>query len=366
MIIDDGHPASLILYPASCILHPASRNIHCNISKNPASIAHQKGLNLSKSYGMKRSCIFLLVLLMAGLISFSGYARNYGDHKHHSCNDSTRFEMRGVTVKKIGKDSMVVYVRTKEMTKMNNWCDFPPHFFSRKGKYNGHWAGVELGINGYVNSNFNMNFDPKYPYMNMNTARSMVVNLNPFEFNVNLAKNKLGFTSGLGFQLSNYYFTGNYVMIPDSAQLVAYKVRDANNNPVSLKQDKLFVCYLNVPLLFEYQTNPKRNVRSFHVSLGVIGGVRLCSYSKQKYNSIDQTYYLVDNNGSRLASYYVGDNVVRSYGPYHLSPFKFDASFRIGWSFLNLFATYALTPMFQNNQGPVLYPWTVGITLLGW
>ncbi|MEI7492052.1 MAG: hypothetical protein WCK92_11680 [Bacteroidota bacterium] len=315
---------------------------------------------------MKRPGIYLLVLMLAGLISVSGYAQDKKEHKHHSCSDSSKFEMQGVTIKRIGKDSMVVYVRTKEFTKeMTNWREFPPCPFARKGKYNGHWAGVELGINGYVNSNFNMNFDPKYPYMNMNTARSMVVNLNPFEFNVNLVKNKLGFTSGLGFQLSNYYFTGNYVMIPDSSQLVAYKVKDGNNNYVGLKQDKLFVSYLNIPLLLEFQTNAKRKLNSFHVSVGVIGGVRLCSYSKQKYNSIDQTYYLVDDKGNRLASYYVGDNVVRSHGAYHLSPFKLDASFRIGWSFLNLFATYSLTPMFQDNQGPKLFPWTVGITLLG-
>jgi len=312
---------------------------------------------------MKHSCIFLSVLLMMLLTSLSGYSQDKQDNKHKSCNDSAKVEMEGVTIKKIGKDSMVVYVRTREMKR---WDEFPPNPFRRKGKFNGHWAGVELGINGYVNDKFNMNFNPQCPYMNMNTARSMVVNLNPFEFNVNLAKNKLGFTSGLGFQLSNYYFTESYVMIPDSSQLVAYKVKDGNNNYISLKQDKLFVSYLTIPLLFEYQTNPKRNLKSFHVSLGVIGGVRICSYSKQIYNSIDQTYYLVDANGSRVASYYVDNNVVRSYGAYHLSPFKLDASFRIGWSFLNLFSTYSLTPMFQNNQGPVLYPWTVGITLLGW
>lgn len=309
---------------------------------------------------MKRSGIILFVMLMTGLIAFPAYSQD--SHKHHSSGDSTTFGMQGVTIRKIGKDSMVVYVSKKEI---RNWHEWPPRLFSKKGKYNGHWAGVELGINGYVNQDFNMNFDPKYPYMNMNTARSMVVNLNPFEFNVNISKNKFGFTSGLGFQLSNYYFTGSYVMIPDSSQLVAYKVKDGYGNYVGLKQDKLFVSYLNIPLLFEFQTNPKRNLKSFHVSLGVIAGVRLCSYSKQKYNSIDQTYYLVDDKGARVASYYVSDNVVRSHGPYHLNPFKLDASFRIGWSFLNLFATYSLTPMFQDNQGPKLYPWTVGITLLG-
>ncbi|MEI6885444.1 MAG: outer membrane beta-barrel protein [Bacteroidota bacterium] len=309
---------------------------------------------------MKQSGIIFFVLLLAGMISFPAYSQD--KHKHHSCSDSTSFGMQGVTIRKIGKDSMVVYVSKKEIT---NWHEWPPRLFSKKGKYNGHWAGVELGINGYVNDKFNMNFDPEYAYMNMNTARSMVVNLNPFEFNVNIAKNKFGFTSGLGFQLSNYYFTGSYVMIPDSSQLVAYKIKDGNGNYVGLKQDKLFVSYLNIPLLFEFQTNPKRNLKSFHVSVGVIGGVRICSYTKQKYNSIDQTYYLVDDKGARVASYYVGDNVVRSHGAYHLSPFKLDASFRIGWSFLNLFATYSLTPMFQDNQGPKLYPWAVGITLLG-
>ena len=311
---------------------------------------------------MKKSFVLLLFLLMAGMASLSLYAQDSKEKKHYSCSDSSQFSLPGVTVRKIGKDSMIVYVRMKEMPK---WKDFPPRIFSRKGKYNGHWAGVELGINGYVNDRFNMNFDPQYPYMNMNTARSLMVNLNPFEFNVNLVKNKFGFTSGLGFQLSNYYFTGSYVMIPDSSRLVAYKVKDGDGNYVGLKQDKLFVCYLNIPLLFEFQTNPKRNMKSFHVSVGVIGGVRLGSYSKQKYNSIGQTNYLVDDKGNRVASYYVGNNVVLSRGAYHLSPFKLDASFRIGWSFLNLFATYALTPMFQDNQGPKLYPGSVGITLMG-
>jgi hypothetical protein len=312
---------------------------------------------------MKRLLRSLIIILLPVLLALKVYAGDENGHLRHSCPDTSIIQMHGVTVKKIGKDSLVVYVRTKEMMK---WSEMPPNPFCRKGKFNGHWAGVEIGINGYVNENFNMNFNPKYPYMNMNTARSMMVNLNPFEFNVNIYKNKIGFTSGLGFQLSNYYFTGNYVMIKDSAQLTAFRVKDANNNWVSLKQNKLFICYLNVPLFFEFQTNSKRKLNSFHVTLGAIGGVRIGSYDKQIYSNTDQTYYLADNSGTRIASYYVDNKVVRTYGAYHLSPFKLDAAFRIGWSFLNLFATYSLTPMFQNGQGPIVYPWTVGITLLGW
>lgn len=244
-----------------------------------------------------------------------------------------------------------------------NMSDFP--FCNHKNKFNGHWAGFELGFGGYLTPDFDMNFKGT-PYMNMNTARSLTVNFNLVEFNVNIANNKFGFTSGLGFQTSNYYFTDNYVMLPDSASIVAYKVQDAQGNPVSMKVNKMVVSYLNVPLLFEYQTNRYRRLNSFHVALGVIAGVRIGSYTKQEYDNKEETYSLVDNSGNKVATFDVERYTVRDRGSYHLSPFKVDAAFRVGWSHLNIFATYSLTQMFQKDQGPELYPFTVGLSLLGW
>ncbi len=245
-----------------------------------------------------------------------------------------------------------------------DWNDFP--FCKKHKKYNGHWAGIELGFNGYETSDFNMNFYPEYPYMNINTARSLTVNINPFELNVNLAKNHFGFTTGIGFQICNYFFTNNYVMLQDSNALVAYRVEDASGNLVSLRTNKMVESFITLPLLFEYQTNRFRRANSFHVSLGVILGARIGSYTKQVYDNKNQTYFLIDDQGNRVASYTVEKYLVRDRGAYHLSPFKVDAAFRIGWSHLNLFATYSVTRMFQENQGPELYPWTVGLTLLGW
>ena len=242
--------------------------------------------------------------------------------------------------------------------------EFP--FCKNKKKYNGHWAGIELGISGYVTPEFNMNFNPSYPYLNMNTARSLTVNLNPFELNVNLCKNHIGFTTGLGLQVSNYYFTNNYVMLKDSLALVAYKVQDLQGNPVTMKVNKMVISYLNVPLFFEYQTNRYRRLNSFHITLGVVAGVRIGSYTKQVYNNKEESYFLVDETGHRVATFDVNHYTVRDRGAYHLNPFKLDAAFRIGWSHLNLFGTYSLTRMFQKNQGPELYPFTIGITLLGW
>ena len=261
-------------------------------------------------------------------------------------------------------DSAYWYDWAETMSEFN--FDYIPYFKKKhKSKYNGHWAGVDLGISGYVNSDFSMNFEPA-DYLNMNTARSLMVNLNPFELNVNLYKKHIGFTSGIGFQFNNYFFTDNYILIEDSTSVAGFRVKDSDGNPVNLEKNKLTVSWLNLPLLFEYQTNPYRRINSFHVTFGVIAGVRIGTYTKQKYYDEEETYYLVDDKGNEISSYYIEHHKVHDHGAFHLAPFKVDAALRFGWSHLNFFTTYSLTKMFLDNQGPVVYPYTVGITLLGW
>jgi hypothetical protein len=298
--------------------------------------------------------ILKATVLFALLLTFSLNTNAKDEERHHKHKHSWPMPMG---------DSATMEEFSCAMDNFS-MSEFP--FCHKKNKYNGHWAGIELMMNGYVTPDFDMNFNPAYPYMNMNTARSLGVNINPFELNVNLYRNKIGFTTGLGFQVSNYYFTDNYVMLKDSSSLVAYKVQDMQGNPVSLRVNKMVVSYLNLPLFFEYQTNRYRRLSSFHVTVGVIAGVRIGSYTKQVYEDKGQSYYLVDDQGNKVATYAVEKYTVHNRGAYHLSPFKVDAAFRIGWSHLNLFGTYSLTQMFQKNQGPELYPFTVGITLLGW
>ena len=193
-----------------------------------------------------------------------------------------------------------------------------------------------------------------------------MVNINPFEFNFNLARNHFGITSGVGFSLNNYYFSNSIMLIQDSMKLVAYNIVDQNGKPADMKVNKLYVSWLNVPVLFEYQTNSKMRLNSFHFTLGVIGGVRIGSYTKQEYYARNTDYFLKDDNGKTVATFNSGEKPFRERGQYHMNTFKAEATARIGWSFLNLWTTYSLTPMYQKDQGPVLHPWTVGLTLIGW
>jgi len=318
-----------------------------------------KKMKLILTYALSAAIIFILPTKSKG--------QDDEDHGHRHKHDHSELILSGVRIQNMGEDSVIIYINKKDHKfdyGGTNWGTFP--FYCKKGKYNGHWAGVDFGWNGYVNKDFNMDFGPGNQWLDMNTARSLMVNLNPFELNVNIAKNKFGFTSGLGFSLQNYFFTGSYTLIGDSSALMAYNTIDDKGRPVEMKVNKLFVSYMTLPLLFEYQTNPGHRINSFHFTFGVIGGLRLQTYQKQRLYQWQDTYYLADDKGQKVASFYADDPVIRNHGPYHLNPFKLDASVRVGWSYLNLFATYSLTPMYAKNKGPVLYPWSVGITLVGW
>jgi len=318
---------------------------------------------MKKSMKLLMNIVLGSIFLVVSAVVF-GQNESSTSQKNESSAGNTEYFKGGVKVEKKGNDSLIIHIKKHDFSNFS-MKDCP--FDRKKGKYNGHWAGIDLGWNGYVNKDFNMTFPANQQYLNLKSSRSMTVNLNPIEFNLNLINNKFGLTSGLGFSLNNYYFSDSYMLIPDSSTLVAYKVVDQNGTPAPMRVNKLFVSWITVPIIFEFQTNNRIRLNSFHISLGVIGGIRLQSYTLQEYkNGTDMTYYLQDQSGKTVASVYIDDRYVRQHSQFHLNPFKLDATMRVGWSFLNLWTTYSISPMFQKNQGPELYPWTIGITLLGW
>ena len=235
----------------------------------------------------------------------------------------------------------------------------------RKDKFDGHWGGIELGINGYNTPDFNMDFPQGYEYMDLNIPKSTAFYLNLLEYNVALAKNqKWGMLSGLGFEWHNYRFSNDVWLSMENGTLQSYYIGGA---PV--KKTKLMVCYMTVPVIFEFQTNNKSRLNSFHVGVGVVGGLRIGTHTKVKFENKNSSYYLAtplslptDPEGWLTSA----SKKMKNHNDFYLNPMKLDATVRVGWSCINLFATYSLTKMFRDNRGPELYPWTVGITLLGW
>jgi hypothetical protein len=246
----------------------------------------------------------------------------------------------GVTVEVIDGDSTKVTLGSRTLIVDDdgsvNWRR------NFKQKFNGHWAGFDLGVNGYVDKDWNINVPKEYDYLTLKYEKSIDVNINIYEQNINLARQKFGMLTGIGLRWNNYRFSNNVVLSGDSSEIYGYY--DYSRD---WAKSKLVVNYLTIPLLFEYQTNRYMRKNSFHVTAGAMLGWRYASHTKMLYFD-DGRHKPKDS-----------DN-------FHLNPFRYDAMFRIGWGIINLYANYSMNTLFKKDSGPELYPFAVGITLIGW
>ena len=237
----------------------------------------------------------------------------------------------------------------------------------RGPRFNGHWGGVELGINGYVTPDFNTNWGSKYDYLNLKYEHSVAVNLNLWEQNIAFNRNRtVGMLTGLGLAWNNYFFTNDTYLKNEESGVEGYYITD-----VSVRKTKLTGLYITVPVLFEFQTGNPNNLRRFHFTIGGVGSVRITSHTKVYFNDADEIYYLKDPETGLLSEQYrtpdrESRNIVKNYNSFYQSPFRFDARVGIGYGWLNVFATYGINNFFQSGRGPEIHPWTLGITIIGW
>ena len=99
------------------------------------------------------------------------------------------------------------------------------------------------------------------------------------------------------------------------------------------------IVYMTVPLFLEFQIPaPYKNI---HISAGVIGGLKLCSYTKMKYTISEEK------------------SKDKANGDYNLSPLRWGVTAMVGYRALGLYANYYFTPLFKEDKGPELYPFAV-------
>lgn len=213
---------------------------------------------------------------------------------------------------------------------------------NRKPKFKPHWAGFEIGLNNFVNSDFNMDLAPENSFMKLNTEKSWAVSLNLLEYGLTLGTDKVGLVTGLGFEWNNYFFDGgNVIKKGEDGTIIEYMIPDEN---ASIRRAKLRTTYLNAPLLLEFQI-PAGDHRIF-ISGGVIGALKLGSKTK--------TVYSVDG----------GKQKDKEKSDFYLSPLRYGFTARVGYRAVKLFANYYPTSLFESGRGPELYPFSVGLTLI--
>ena len=212
----------------------------------------------------------------------------------------------------------------------------------RRTAFRKNWSGFEMGINGYLTPDNSLSLTGDGEYIDLRYNKSVVVNLNFWQQSFPLVSNNLGLVTGLGLGFNNYRFDNQTRIVYNREGLDFYE--DTIN---SITKNKLTLTWINLPLLLEYQTQG-RGYERFHIAGGMIVGTRIGTHAK----------YVTDDAGKKRKE--------KDYHDFHVPPFRFDLTGRIGWGSINLFATYSLNNLFKDDKGPELVPFSVGIRLVNW
>ncbi|MBS1568814.1 MAG: hypothetical protein JST45_05165 [Bacteroidetes bacterium] len=222
-----------------------------------------------------------------------------------------------------------------------------------------YWAGVELGINTFIAPDGRVGDGPESGPLQLNNARSRFFAINFMEEKVEFGSHHAGLFTGLGLEFLNYKLSENNTLMAngDSTWAVPMATPD-------LRKNKLRQIGLRVPLMLEFNTKRAKlpadaqelrgkpdwsfsRKDNFHLAFGVVGSWYFDTMYKQKYTE-------------------GGHNVKnRSKDDYNLLPYRLAARAQIGFGGLNLFAEYALTPIFEEGTAPDLRALNVGLTLVG-
>jgi len=230
----------------------------------------------------------------------------------------------------------------------HDWSDWNSFLHRHNKRYfDGHWAGFEVGINNFATKDFKMKLPTAADgidgqFMELNTNKSWELALNFMEYEIPVITNRIGLVTGLGIQWNNYHFKNNIDLEEDVNGVIGGVLIDKTTR--NYTKNSLNTIFLNAPLILEFQLPVGKH--NFHISGGVVGGIKLGSKTKKFYESNDEKKR---------------DKVK---GDFQISPFHYGATVRIGYRSINLFANYNFSPLFNNNKGPELYPFTIGLTLL--
>jgi hypothetical protein len=240
-------------------------------------------------------------------------------------------------------DTTKITMGNKNITITDNDDKDKEHHKSKKSdKPKAQWAGVAVGVNGYMNHNNGFSMPNGYSALEPDYGRSWFVDLNPVSFRIPIVRKHLGLVTGLGVEFNNYRFTDKHNYLTPDTNYTSFTYDSTR----TFTKSKLTAVFLQVPLMLQFDTKKLHKKNTFHVSAGVVGSLKIGSYTKQ----------VTEIDGTKFKP--------RTKDDFNLNQFRYSAMVRIGYGWFDIFASYSLNTLFKKNQGPELYPVTVGIALL--
>ena len=201
-----------------------------------------------------------------------------------------------------------------------------------------HFSGIDFGINGFMSANNSVDLPGDAKFMDLNYNRSIMIAINFWEAYIPIAQEKFGITTGLGFEFNKYNLSRDITIFSDRDTTMGIK-----DDTKDIEKNLFKSTMLNFPIMFE--TNIGKDAEhSFHLQAGGMVAYRVGSKTKQIFEQDGKEHKVKDRTD------------------FNMNPFRFNLVARLGYGGFTAFATYSLTPIFD-DEGPELYPFTVGINL---
>jgi len=148
----------------------------------------------------------------------------------------------------------------------------------------------------------------------------------------------VGLLTGLGLEFSNYFFDNDNT-IHEMSDLIVADSLDGN-----VSKSKLTTTYLRVPLILEVQFPNTIRAHRVFLSAGIVAGLKLGSHTKVVYK---------DDGGK---------NKDKNRDDFNINPFRYGLTARLGFGNMSFFGDYYFSPLFVEDKGPELHPFTVGLS----
>ncbi len=195
----------------------------------------------------------------------------------------------------------------------------------------------DMGVSTYLHEG-SFNLPSELEAFEQRYGRSLDYNLHVFKQRVGFAKNHVNLLYGLGFNFSNYSFENPITLLKNTNPLEI-----TLNENIDYRKNKLVTTSVNVPVMINFETNPRKAKKSFRIGAGVYGGLLIGSHTRQKSNE-------------------EGNDKVRD--DFNLNKVRYGFLGQVGIGPINFYANYSPQSLFKEDRGPDLQPLNIGVSII--
>jgi len=157
---------------------------------------------------------------------------------------------------------------------------------------------------------------------------------------------------GLGVSGSSIKFDNQQPNIIALSNTLPFTDYSSNTSANHFKKYKLVSTYLEAPIELRFVGDPENSDHSWKASVGVKAGLLLNVHTRGKT--------LVNGAGTTINNYTEKESSKNFFNGTRLA-----GTARVGYGHVSLFGQYAITAFIKDGRGPVIHPYSIGITFSG-